>query len=103
MSNDVVSIPINPLDSALPSTDHLRGARRMVKLIQTMVGWRWCIWTSSYTFQGEIKPGEYGQCRRVAVLMDPGSFEHPEQAQIAMWTVPDVLLGKDAPEAPITW
>ena len=75
----------------------------MVKCIQTMVGWRPCLWISPYIVQSEIKPGELGPCRRVAVLMDDGSEEHPERAQIAMWTVPDLLLKDNAPQIPVNW
>jgi hypothetical protein len=99
--SDII-IPITP-DSSAPPSQPLRGVTRMVKLIQTMVGWRWCIWISPYTFQSEVKPGEMGPCRRVAVLMDPGSDDHPEQAQIALWTVPAVVLGEHTPQAPINW
>ena len=101
MSGNIV-IPISLDNSQLPSQP-LRGTTRLVKCIQTMVGWRPCIWISPFTFQGEIRPGETGPCRRVAVLMDLGTEEHPEQAQIAMWSVPDILLNHNAPEIPVSW
>jgi hypothetical protein len=105
--SDHIIVPITP-DTSMPVTGPvqglpIRGEMRLVKLIQTMVGWRWCIWISPYTFQSEIKPGEMGPCRRCAVLMDPGDAKHPEGAQIALWTVPDVVLGDHAPTAPINW
>jgi hypothetical protein len=99
--SDIV-IPIS-LDSSAPPSPPLRGASRMVKCIQTMVGWRPCLWISPYTFQSEVKPGENGPCRRVAVLMDDGTEALPHNAQIAMWTVPDVLLKDNAPQIPVSW
>jgi hypothetical protein len=102
-----VIIPITP-DTSVPEPgiirgQPVRGETRLVKLIQTMVGWRWCLWISPYVVQDEVKPGELGPCRRCVVLMDTGSAEHPERAQVALWTVPDVLLGDNAPTAPINW
>jgi hypothetical protein len=101
MSADVV-IPISLESSSLP-TEPLRGTTRMVKWVQTMVGWRPCLWISPFTFQSEVSAGELGPCRRVAVLMDAGSQDHPERTQVAMWTIPDVLLRDSAPQQPINW
>lgn len=99
--SDIV-IPIS-LGNEKPPIEPVRGEMRVVKMIQTMEGWKHCIWISPYTFQDEIKPGEMGPCRRCAVLMDAGTCERPQMARIAMWTVPDCVLGEHAPAAPINW
>jgi len=56
--SDII-IPITP-DSSAPPSQPLRGVTRMVKLIQTMVGWRWCIWISPYTFKAKSNQAKWG-------------------------------------------
>jgi hypothetical protein len=100
MSDIIVPIA---LDNTAPAVEPLRGDMRLVKLVPTPYGLRWCLWISPYTFMDDIRPGEIGPCRKCCVLIDKGSETHP-RPEVVWMTVPEFLLGHPStPTAPIEW
>ena len=96
-----VEIPLTNVTGARPEATPNRGARRIVKFVQTAVGWGWVIWTSPYTvINSEDNPDDRSTwpCRMCVVLVGKG----PPKPEPVIMTIPQVILDK-YPEDSVEW
>lgn len=88
-------IPITPSIGARPSVIPTSGDRRIVKLIETPLGWGHAIWTSPYTVEDtEV----HATCHVCVVLVGKG----PPKPEPIIMTIPVEYL-KNCPEDAIEW
>jgi len=98
---DGIEIDISGLISASrPEATPNRGARRIVKLVKTPVGWGHAIWTSPYTIDDPKLNAahELRLCRVCVVLVSKG----PPLPQPVIMTVPVATLAT-FPEDSVEW
>jgi hypothetical protein len=94
------------LDLPTPTGDHPSatphfGDRRIVKYVETAVGWGWAIWTSPYTvIDSETNPGDKSlwPCRVLVVIVGKG----PPKPEPVIMTIPEIIL-KKYPVQDVEW
>jgi hypothetical protein len=89
--------PVGSRPDATPN----RGDRRIVKFVETALGWGWAIWTSPYTIvDSETNPQDRSlwTCRKCIVLVGKG----PPAPEPVIMTIPEIILAK-YPEAAVEW
>jgi hypothetical protein len=99
-----IEIPISSLSGARPEATPNRGARRIVKLIETPLGWGQAIWTSPYTVDDPDMNAahELRLCRVCVVLVGKGSPKTGRKPEPVIMTVPVTILDK-YPEDSVEW
>lgn len=90
-----ISIPISPSAGARPTVIPTSGDRRIVKLVETPLGWGHVLWTSPYTTED---PDVKALCRVCVVLVGKG----PPKPEPVIMTIPVDYL-KQCPEDSIEW
>ena len=88
-------IPISPSAGARPTAIPSSGDRRIVKLVETPVGWGHAIWTSPYTVEDEDL---HNLCRVCVVIVGKG----PPKPEPLIMTIPVEYL-QHCPEDSIEW
>jgi hypothetical protein len=86
---------------ARPEATPNRGERRIVKFVETALGWGWVLWTSPYTVEDtESNPQDRSlwPCRVCVVLVGKG----PPKPEPVIMTIPIIILAK-YPEAAVEW
>ena len=94
-----IALP-TPVGSRPDATPH-RGERRIVKFVETAVGWGWAIWTSPYIVEdSETNPQDRSlwPCRVCVVIVGKG----PPKPEPVIMTIPVVILAK-YPEDSVEW
>lgn len=92
---DAIEIPLSNLVGAKPQAIPGRGDRRLVKLVETPLGWGHAIWTSPYTVEdSDVK----ALCRVCVVLVGKG----PPKPEPVIMTIPVEYLAK-CPEDAVEW
>ena len=94
----VINLP-TPTGERPQATPH-RGERRIVKLIETPLGWGHALWLSPYTVDDpDLNAGhELRLCRVCVVLVGKG----PPKPEPVIMTVPVAILAK-YPEDSVEW
>lgn len=96
-----VEIELSNIVGARPEATPNRGARRIVKMVETPVGWGWALWTSPYQVtDSETNPQDCSlwPCRVCVVLVGKG----PPKPEPVIMTIPQVILDK-YPEDAVEW
>jgi hypothetical protein len=96
----MIEIPLSVLSGARPEVIPTRGERRIVKLVETPVGWGHAVWTSPYTVEDSDLnlDGSKVLCRVCVVLVGKG----PPKPEPLIMTIPiSYLLA--CPEDVVEW
>lgn len=91
----ILEIPHGSLVGARPQTIPGRGDRRVVKLVETPVGWGHAVWTSPYTIND---PDVGAVCRVCVVIVGKG----PPKPEPLIMTIPVDYL-QACPEDSVEW
>lgn len=95
MPNTTIEIPRTSLAGVRPQTTPGRGNQRIVKVVETPLGWGHAVWTSPYAVED---PDLRTLCRKCVVLVTAG----PPAPKICTMTIPVGVL--DAyPEDVVDW
>jgi len=95
MAENIIEIPRGSLVGARPQAIPGQGDRRVVKLVETPLGWGHTIWTSPYTVRD---PNVQALCRVCVVLVGKG----PPKPEPVVMTIPVDYL-KACPEDAVEW
>lgn len=91
----MIEIPISLSSGDKPQIIPSRGERRLVKLVETPLGWGHALWTSPYNV---VDPDLGTQCKVCVVLVGKG----PPKPEPVIMTIPIDYL-KACPEDAIEW
>jgi hypothetical protein len=96
-----IEIDLPTPTGARPDATPHRGDRRIVKFVETPLGWGWAIWTSPYTVEdSDMNPNDRSlwPCRVGVVIVGKG----PPKPEPIVMTIPEAILAR-YPEDSVEW